>query len=164
MTEYIKQDNTFVAYERAPAATERFRTYGELNQVGKDWPGKALMDLYNTLAADQGKEPVKRFMNREAGMKRLWTLLQELPVQPEYTTPPAAASGTREHASKKNTVLRMLQQPSGATLEELMSVTGWQAHSVRGFLSVQRKEYTIERAKRPDDMLAYYATKKSTQA
>ena len=29
----------------------------------------------------------------------------------------------------------LLRQPNGATLEALTSATGWQAHSVRGFLS-----------------------------
>jgi hypothetical protein len=159
MTEYSKTDNTFIAYERAPADAERFRTYGEFNRLGKEWTGKTLVDRYNHLAAHQGKEPVKRFMNRDAGMKRLWGLIQELPVQPAY--PPASAAVTSDRASKKDTVLRMVQEPRGATLDEIMSATGWQAHSVRGFLSVQRKEYDIERIKRPDDLLAYYATKKS---
>jgi hypothetical protein len=31
----------------------------------------------------------------------------------------------------------MLQRPNGATLKELIRITGWQAHSVRGFLSGQ---------------------------
>jgi hypothetical protein len=29
----------------------------------------------------------------------------------------------------------MLKRPNGATLKELMKATGWQPHSVRGFLS-----------------------------
>lgn len=44
-------------------------------------------------------------------------------------------------ATKAATVLAALQRERGATLEELMAATGWQAHSVRGFLSgtVRRK-------------------------
>ena len=37
--------------------------------------------------------------------------------------------------SKTATVLDLVKRPGGATLKELMKVTGWQAHSVRGFLS-----------------------------
>jgi hypothetical protein len=37
--------------------------------------------------------------------------------------------------SKKAACLELLGQAEGASLQELMSATGWQAHSVRGFLS-----------------------------
>lgn len=37
--------------------------------------------------------------------------------------------------SKSDRVLSLLKQASGATLQELMKATKWQAHSVRGFLS-----------------------------
>jgi hypothetical protein len=41
----------------------------------------------------------------------------------------------RRKASKTDTCLDLLRRPGGATIEELQEATGWQAHSVRGFLS-----------------------------
>src|SRR5580700_11285270 len=37
--------------------------------------------------------------------------------------------------SKTANVLELLRRSGGASLKELMKATGWQAHSVRGFLS-----------------------------
>lgn len=37
--------------------------------------------------------------------------------------------------TKTAKILGLLKRPEGVTLQELMKATGWQAHSVRGFLS-----------------------------
>ncbi len=37
--------------------------------------------------------------------------------------------------TKTSIVLKKLNSPKGVTIEALMEATGWQAHSVRGFLS-----------------------------
>jgi hypothetical protein len=44
-------------------------------------------------------------------------------------------TAAREGTTKKETVLALLRRPQGATLAELQKATGWQSHSVRGFLS-----------------------------
>jgi hypothetical protein len=43
---------------------------------------------------------------------------------------PEVQSGT-----KTAKVLEMLKRPGGATAKELLKVTGWQPHSLRGFIS-----------------------------
>ena len=44
------------------------------------------------------------------------------------------AAGARD-GSKTARVLDLLKRPGGVTSKELMKATGWQPHSVRGFLS-----------------------------
>jgi hypothetical protein len=46
-----------------------------------------------------------------------------------------ARQQTKETGTKKDLVLALLRRDQGASLDELMTATGWQAHSVRGFLS-----------------------------
>jgi hypothetical protein len=55
---------------------------------------------------------------------------------PAKKTPKAArkANGARE-GSKAAKILDLLKRPGGATAKELGKASGWQAHSVRGFLS-----------------------------
>lgn len=49
---------------------------------------------------------------------------------------------TRE-GSKQATILELLARPEGTTLAEIMEATGWQAHSVRGTLSIIGKTQPI---------------------
>ncbi len=57
-------------------------------------------------------------------------------ASPAKKTPKAAKkAGAARDGSKAAAVLELLKRAEGATLVELMKVTAWQAHSVRGFLS-----------------------------
>ncbi len=44
-------------------------------------------------------------------------------------------SGAARDGSKAAKILELLKRPGGATSKELMKATGWQPHSIRGFLS-----------------------------
>ena len=60
--------------------------------------------------------------------------------------------------TKNAIVLALLRQPTGATLNELMKATGWQAHSVRGFLSGtlgKKMGLKVDSSKRPDGERSY---------
>jgi hypothetical protein len=54
---------------------------------------------------------------------------------PKKAPKAAKKEGGARDGSKTAAVLDLLKRSDGATLAELIKVTGWQAHSVRGFLS-----------------------------
>ena len=79
-------------------------------------------------------------------------------------TPKAAkpeAEGVRA-GSKTATILDLLRRAKGATLNEIMEATSWQAHSVRGFVSGtlgKKMGLTVKSEKREDGTRVYSIAK-----
>ena len=72
------------------------------------------------------RKPSNRKQARKAGSRR--------------TFPHASASETK-HAK----IVALLTAPSGATIAAMMKATGWQQHSVRGFLAgIVRKKLKLD--------------------
>ena len=70
----------------------------------------------------------------------------------------AKKAKSAHEGSKTNKVLDLLKRPGGVTAKELMKATGWQPHSVRGFLSGtigKKMGLTVTSAKGEDGERSY---------
>jgi len=56
-------------------------------------------------------------------------------IPAKNTSERAKEAGAARDGSKAAKILDLLKRPEGATAKELIKVTGWQPHSIRGFLS-----------------------------
>jgi hypothetical protein len=139
-----------------------------------------LVDIWNGFAGVvpfDDLKPVKKFTDRKTAVNRIWRALQRLapareqaspaphaaPVAPKKARMPKEAtapsgSPSARPGTKTAIVLELLRRPEGATLAELMAATGWQPHSVRGFLSGglgKKMGLTVESLKTAEGARAY---------
>ena len=141
----IDADNNITSWDSLPASNAGFEVFtspDELATVATNWPSTRLVEIWNSLT---GVVPVKKFKDRTTALGRIWKQIQHLAPtpapapKPKAKAPkaqrPAEEAPTARDGSKKAHVLDLLRRPEGATLEEIMTTTGWQAHTVRGFLS-----------------------------
>ena len=63
-----------------------------------------------------------------------------------------------EHSTKQERMLTLLSKPDGASIAEMMQATGWQQHSVRGFLAgtVKKKLGFSLTSSKPGDGVRHY--------
>jgi hypothetical protein len=142
---------------------ECFGSAQELAQLAGTWPANRPVEIWNsfaTVAPFAKLKPVKRFTNRKVAVTRIWEAVQALSanvgklaahVAPSKEkskkdaqkanrrhTARTSATATAKLArggSKKADVIDLLRRSQGATLSEIMELTGWQPHTVRGFVS-----------------------------
>jgi len=94
------------------------------------WPGSRLVSVWNQLPR---VTRVNKFTNREMAVRRIFGAIQAnfSPV----ATPNMLAETPGGTDTKTARIIGLLREPAGATLRTLMDFTGWQSHSIRGFLS-----------------------------
>ena len=182
-TYVIETDNNIIAFDTVQEAEttegDRFTSLEQLTELAVEWQGARLVEIWNSIP---GLTPVKRFTNRQAAVGRIWKAIQSLDGGKAARTgtgeapkarkakartrsaengrrnrPKKPKPGARE-GSKKATVLELIRRKAGATLNQLMEATGWQAHSVRGFLSGmvgKKMGLEVESNKRADGERVY---------
>lgn len=177
----IDGDNNIAVYaapEEVPAG-ENIHTFAsekELEKLLGCLSGDELVQIWNSFAGAPpfGElKPVRKFTDRKTAVARIWRAIQRLAPAPTVATvgepgtqgaPKKAGSSkeaTARQASKKARVIELLRRPEGATLQALCEATGWEAHSVRGFLSgtlAKKMGHKITRVKRDDGASVYLLT------
>ncbi len=165
--------------ESTPGA-ERFATAAEFAEVAATWPASRLIEIWNSLP---GVTAITKFKDRKSAIAKIWNVIQTLgdPApqaarkprvvrsKSEKTrkvtrskkatrkTAPVAKDGARP-GGKTGNILNLLKRPGGASLMEIMKATGWQAHSVRGFISGtlgKKMSLTVVSAKTGDGERTY---------
>jgi hypothetical protein len=157
----IDPDNNITALVEVPAGAERPNTFSSEKELAKliaGWPAGRLIDAWNSFAGVapfDDLKPIKKFTSRKVAVARIWAAVQRLSanaaqparqVAPEQSRPGKSATAARPRVraqrdeaasrSKKAEVIAMMKRARGATLEEIIETTGWQRHTVRGFVSI----------------------------
>jgi Protein of unknown function (DUF3489) len=137
----INSDNKVTAGAEPPenaTGAVPFTTLDELTQVTHEWPIARLVAVWNGLP---GVTALQRFTDRHTAVARIWKTLQNAAESTKVSRPARGKtrSGSKKTiargGTKKARILILLNRPKGATLEELVRATGWQTHSIRGFIS-----------------------------
>jgi len=165
----------FPAADQIPEGQEHFASEKELAKLAANWPADRLVQVWNSFAGVapfDDLKPVKKFTDRKTAVARVGKAIQRLDahaapqtagVAPKAKRPSKAAKAenaapTAREGSKKAIVLELLRRPDGATLADIQSATGWQPHSVRGFISGalgKKMGLTVESFKTPEGGRAY---------
>ena len=187
----IDADNNVTAYANAEKASQGdltglvlFDSQAALAKVSAEWPISRFVEIWNGIP---GQTPVKKFQDRKKAVARVWAAIQPLAgneqaaesaaAKPEQ--PSKAGKATKkakaaqkapgkptvdkasDRSNKKAEVIAMMKRSKGATLAEIMEATGWQKHTVRGFVSIlgSKGGQSIESSKNAAGQRTYKITK-----
>ena len=159
----IDSENNIAAHAQAPDRTpdnlQAFASDKELAKLGAEWPANRLVEVWNSFAGVapfDDLKPVKKFTSRQTAVARIWQAIARLshdaapqaePIAPAKSkskkSPNKAPRRTQaqkgaseSRTNKKAEVIAMMKRAKGATLAEIIEATGWQKHTVRGFVSI----------------------------
>jgi hypothetical protein len=161
----INEDNHITAFAGAQEAAQagdatatKFDSQAALAKVSAAWPLSRFVEIWNSVP---GNSEVKKFSDRKKAVARIWKAIQPLagsaqPSEPEAkpkkpvqgAKPAKKAKAAKKAAAaqkggdqdarrnKKAEVIAMMKRAKGVTLAQIREATGWQAHTVRGFVSI----------------------------
>jgi hypothetical protein len=158
----IDAENNITAHAALPAGADESQSFSNAKELAKltaEWPASRLVDTWNSFAGVapfDDLKPVKRFTDRKAAVARIWAAVARL--SPDGARPVADVASSKRKATespskaprrarvqqdadesrsnKKAEVIAMMKRAKGVTLAETMETTGWQKHTVRGFVSI----------------------------
>jgi hypothetical protein len=162
----IDAENNITAYPNATDAIEcnpdlvQFDSEAALAKLSADWPMSRFVEIWNSIP---GNTEVSKLADRKKAVARIWKAILPLAgdaqpgkaeakpkKEPKVARSPKKANAAKklapakkaasrskgERANKKAEVIAMMQRAKGATLDEIVKATGWQRHTVRGFVSI----------------------------
>ena len=131
-------------YTEAPSDNKQWRIFFQpasmdtrwfVHEGGKVRRGKSVHN--STAITQEARRMLGRYWLEKRGGKTAPKM--SAPVRNRATKPTPAP----EPQTAKDKILALLQSPGGATTAEIIKASGWQAHSVRAFLSRLRKTNTL---------------------
>ena len=161
----INDDNNITVFASAEEAAQAggataipFDSQAAFARVSADWPLSRFVEIWNSIS---GHKQVSKFADRKKAVARIWAAIQPIAARaerskPEEPKPAKPAKGAKpakkakaakkaagkktgdkgERRNKKAEVIAMMKRAKGATLAQIVETTGWQKHTIRGFVSL----------------------------